>query len=608
MELFVDKDVDLMRSTFVAVGIAKLLDRIPPNNTRHEVRIEDQGGCYLITCSLDVDTMTHYVEESYETGLPPLLPAIRKPYSAKEQKLIDNGTPEAEVKLKYVPRDFPKDMEIDYGREKQISDDARKARRKKNESREEGEIPPAKSDFPVWAHLCSYFVKGAAMRVGYPSIIHTWYAHQDNMATELWKLILYSYGEYPNRISEARDIWHKEFRKTITYDDYKLSTDLSSLAIVSPSTSKGVSDLAGYNSLSENTPNTFWLEMYFAFTGYMTIAMPYNVGSDVTTFYPLPNGIHIVALQGIITKYRDSTISSLYRFSNQMNRAKLDVLNHIIYYQNMVEHYIDSINDGTLPEDFPLDAISGIVGFYYKDISTQIPFDETRFTLPAWMDKTMSLDRLYHAKDILENHHKLVSAIRGKPPKYQLTADELHLLDLYRRYTTHGQSMDWIRFTIAYSQYRFRIMTEVRGFPILSLAILKESLPMNDKQDYSGILEDPHFQKVADAINYCTVYARYKKDVQQDSTFFYKVRHGLGDDLLRNAHDPARFITDLSKFIHDYHRESMNVQVDNNTTRASVEPSDIHAITELIAQYGSNIVAHLLVASGYASRFSKTKQ
>lgn len=128
-------------------------------------------------------------------------------------------------------------------------------------------------------------------------------------------------------------------------------------------------------------------------------------------------------------------------------------------------------------------------------------------------------------------------------------------------------------------------------------------MTLNDRKDYRPILDNPGFQKIAGAINYCTSYSRYKKDVQKDRTFPYKVRHGLGDDLLRNAHNPELFLLDLSDFIHDYRRESINVHANTGKTRTEIEPDDIHEITGLIAQFGSRIVAHLLVATGYAARF-----
>jgi hypothetical protein len=35
--------------------------------------------------------------------------------------------------------------------------------------------------------------------------------------------------------------------------------------------------------------------------------------------------------------------------------------------------------------DFSIDSILGIVGYYYKNIGVQIPFNETTFITPPWL-------------------------------------------------------------------------------------------------------------------------------------------------------------------------------------------------------------------------------
>jgi hypothetical protein len=603
MQLYVDKNTDLMRSTFIAVGLAHLLYKIPSAGSGQQVTIRDMGSCYGIESDLSYERLTQQVSDAGR--LPAILPAIFKPLTSKEQKLLEAGTPAQELRLKYVPRDYVDP--IDYGKQRAVAQAASK-RKKKDDVRAEEDAQEAHPDYPVWAHLCSYFGKGSAMRVGYPTLIHNWHAHEDQNAVGLWQLICDCYESFPNATNATREIWRTEFLSTIDYQDYALATDISALAIVSPSTSKGVSAAAGYNTLSESTPDEFWLEMYFAFAGYMKIALPFNLGSDVTTYYPVPYDIDLITLETTISRYRKSVSGrSLYRFSNAMPRARLDALMSITFYQEMIQQQIMIADSDDWPE-FSAEAIGGLVGYYYKNIATQIPFDETTFGLPAWLPHdTRDTDVLHAAHENLEQHRKLIDSLRGRPPKYQITADELTLINHYRRYLTHGQSWDWILFAIAHGQYRFRVLPDIPGLSALSTTLLKESLPMNDRIDFRPVLENPGFQNIAAALNHCTTYARYKKDVQRDKTFGFKVRHGVGDDLLRNAHDPAQFIADLGAFVHDYQQESSSVQARTKQTRSAIQPDDVHAVAALVAEYGSRTVAHLLVAVGYAARFDLTK-
>ncbi len=607
MDFFVDKNTDLMRSTFMAVGLAELLVRIPAANTGQDVTITDMGSCYQIHSAVPLETLSAQVQEA--GTLPAILPAIFKPLTAKEKKLTEEGTSKENLLLKYVPRGY-RGVTIDYGAEKETYELARKAKSKKNSTREEGAVVESSPDYPTWAHLCSYFGKGSAMRVGYPALVHTWHAHQGDAAAALWELVCSTFADFPNASEDARYTWDTQFLPHLDYPDYALSTDISTSSSVSPSAVQGVSNAVGNSALSENPLKTFWLEMYFAFTGFMEVALPYNLGADVTTFYPIPRQISIRRLKDMVHEHRKSGAGrSLYSYSNQMSRAKLDILATVTFYRAMTEHLYNALRREQRGKA-DLRSISGFVGYYYKNIATQIPFDETVFARPAWLPLEADTDQLQQAANVLDEHRQLIERIRGRAPKYQLTGSELALFQPYRRYLALGNVEDWIAFTIAYGFYRFRHMPDQPGLRHLSDSLFKDSFPMThnqpDRMDFRPIMDPerhPGFHRIAEAINQCTVYARYKNDVQRDSTFRFKTRHGLGDDLLRNAHNPSQFLADLAHFIHDYQRESVSVQADAGKSRTAIQPEDLQDITDLIAEYGSKVVAHMLVASGYTSRF-----
>ncbi|HRL14589.1 MAG TPA: hypothetical protein PKX07_22085, partial [Aggregatilineales bacterium] len=178
-----------------------------------------------------------------------------------------------------------------------------------------------------------------------------------------------------------------------------------------------------------------------------------------------------------------------------------------------------------------------------------------------------------------------------------------------------GDPDDWIEFAIGYSQHRFKKLPDATWMPFLTDSVFaitlhntqQEDSSMQDKKDYRPILENSGFQSIANAINSCTVYLRYVKDVKKQNVAF-KVRHGLGDDLRRNAHNPDQFIADLSEFVHDYSQESASVQANTGETRPFVTANDLFEVTGLVAEYGSRVVANLLVAAGYASRYERKSE
>ena len=599
--LYVEKGADQMRSTLIAYGLADLLYHLDRPNSGIEVRIQDRGSTYRLDVNRTRDALLNHVREK---GLPALLPAILKPLSAKETKRVESGESEAEVRRRYLPLGFTGKV-IDYGQEKQKEQEGRQNKRKK--TREEGDQPTRPPDYPLWAHLCSYFGKGSAMRIGYPLVIHAWHAHQDEGAEALCDLVLQCYSDFPNRVDTAETIWGDRFKAQLDYADFELfkwskpqQTAISALSVVSPTTAQGSATETGSRGINNETPNIFWLEMYLAFVGYMVGAMPFNAGGDALLYYPVPRDITFTHLQHAMSAYRDSAyVRELYDYSNFLPRVKIDALSQIAFYINMVKHYRDNILDPNAPpwEQVEINALSGLVGYYYKDISTQIPFDETTFALPRWLALTPDSDALENALQILEAHRELIRAIRGE------YAEELAILTAYRRFITLGDPADWIEFTILYSQHRFNKMVDASWMSHIHIDVLEKTLMNNPHQDFRPILADEGFRNIANAIRHCTVQTRYFKDVKKQQITF-KVRHGLGDDLRRRAHDDAHFIEDLSEFIFDYLRESSNVQANTGETRPYITDADIADVVALVEQYGGRVVANLLVATGYASKFT----
>jgi hypothetical protein len=606
MQLFVEKDTDLMRSTFVAVGLARLVYALIRDGRADQIALYDVGSAYGLDIPAEPEELLAQVQRL--GWLPPLLPAIQKPLSAGEQKDIESGMPAEQIWRKYVPAEIEARgrQVIDYGYQKQLAAADKPA---KKGVREEGDAVPRHPDFPVWAHLCSYFGKGSAMRTVYPSILHTWHAHTQTNATELLKLLLTGYGSFPNDIDLMRQTWTAQILPQLGYIDWEIAPLVTASSLVSPSTVQGAATLSAARNMNNQPLDGFWLEFYLAFAGYMEVGMPFTLGSDVLLYYPLPRRISLRRLIAVLSDYRnDRDARQLYRFSNAMLRAKLDTLAHIVYYKSMVAHYHHNLPEPDAPEYEQIDenSITGFVGYYYKDIGgTQIPFDETLFALPAWLTLAAEAHQLNAAHRLLTIHYQILTSVRGKPPKNALTADELILFNTYRRFITLGEAQAWIEFVIGYTAYRFHNLPDMGWLPDLHVDVFEETLMnmQSDKVDYRPIMASEGFQRIATAIRDCTVKARYFKDVKRDTTYAFKVRHGLGDDLLRHAHNPEKFIGELSSFLHDYARESSNVQVDSGKTRTFVSERDVFEIIALIQQYGSFVVAHLLVATGYSSDY-----
>lgn len=121
---------------------------------------------------------------------------------------------------------------------------------------------------------------------------------------------------------------------------------------------------------------------------------------------------------------------------------------------------------------------------------------------------------------------------------------------------------------------------------------------MSVQPKLSEILDSPGFQNIAYAIRQSTIIAQYRK---KEGDRRYDIRYGLGRDLVRQSQYPDEFVAALSDFLHKYNAE--NAQVMENRSgpyRKSVQTGDIQEILRLIDQHGSDLIAKLLVAFGYA--------
>ncbi|NDJ54706.1 MAG: hypothetical protein GYB68_16685 [Chloroflexi bacterium] len=601
--LYVEKDADLMRSTFVAVGLAHLMARLFPPNSGGDARIVDMGSAYAIEVQrdgtlVDEEELMALVEAH---GLPQLLPAIFKPLTATEKKRVEAGESVEEVRRKYVPIGYGGER-IDYGAEKQ------KPQRPFEEDAIEEGATYRSPDYPVWAHLCSYFGKGSAMRTGYPLMVHVWHAHHQEHAVDLMMLVLNAYGDdFSDNQTALMMEWVESTKPALAYEDFDLfkwegnEFDVSALSVVSPTTAQGYFREIIVPAPNTGTPTIFWLEMYLAFLGFMVVGMPYRGGGgDILTYYPLPIDINFFDLQHLINTYRAKPyVRRLYGYSGLMPRAKIDALAHISFSRAMVQHQRERLEDSWFADTR---VISGMVGYYYKDISTQIPFDETVFDLPRWLPLEPDEAQLEEADDILKDHYDIVNALRGDH------AEELTILSHYRAFIVDGKPRAWIDFVIAYNVHRFAKLVDSPWLPQLDLYLLRRTL-MNtsDRVNYDPIFQTPGFTNIAKAIRACTVNLRYWKDVKKTQTAF-RVRHGLGDDLRRQAHDADKFIEALSTFVHDYARESSSVQASTGETRPYITDDDLMEVVNLIPQYGSRVVANLLVAAGYSSDYDRKQQ
>jgi len=133
-----------------------------------------------------------------------------------------------------------------------------------------------------------------------------------------------------------------------------------------------------------------------------------------------------------------------------------------------------------------------------------------------------------------------------------------------------------------------------------------------EHKDWKRIVTNPGFRNVAYAIRQCTrraLASSSKAKKTNGERFPYEIRYGLAHDLTRAAAYEDKFVSKLSDFLIDYNNETiqvedrmrkLDVKFPFRSQRRSVSDTDIAQILGLITEFGSEPIAKLLVACGYA--------
>ncbi|HEX7736862.1 MAG TPA: hypothetical protein VF458_18600 [Ktedonobacteraceae bacterium] len=146
------------------------------------------------------------------------------------------------------------------------------------------------------------------------------------------------------------------------------------------------------------------------------------------------------------------------------------------------------------------------------------------------------------------------SGIRSGRPNNEEGAEEYALLRAYRDFLSGNDLKSFWNFTALYSGYY--ISQRERGkYPQQFTTFgLEYVIGMSKQTNYVAITQSEGFKRIASAIRQATVIAQYRRSQQRDRT--YEVRYGLGQELMREVHYPAKFIQAISTFLHQYNAET----------------------------------------------------
>ena len=602
---YIEKVSDTSADTLLVVGFASLLKEVLRQNgiSAKGIIIQDTGPYYTVLVPTPIT-------DNYLKNLEPF--AIIKPL----------------VTDKYIDKQEKKGLKLDgfdYQRQQDMSKSYYEKLRKVPPEYRTPEARLNKSSNSLLADI-----EEPDPQLGrYQAINQMKIASSFNELAQRWFYLEYLQREHIHILLELfnspiNDIDNAiiAYTKLAKENELKKGAYVTALQIINPTTGKG----ANYAKASELTraignQDGFWLLELLKFVGFMNAAAPYVVkgSKDRKTYVIQPKIIDLSTLQRMMDKFRDVCWSSTV--------VKLDIMASLRFAQIFIHNRLQALKGEAEDDFFGEEQFYSIAhGFevaFYKDMgSAYATMNVSSINLPYWLPHIKTLEEAEIAFAIVKEHLQIIQRLRNS--KGEEGSEEFELLRFYRDFLSGRDLRPFWKFTTAYSSYLISQhehekypQRQIRPFTTTGLENIIEMNTTATKKKLTGITTNEGFRRIAYAIRQATIMAQYRRTQSGDRTneVRYEVRYGLGQELMREAHYPDKFIAALSRFLHQYNAETAReeeklanklkrpiVSEDRrkNKMRGSVAYTDIDAIVQLIDDFGSEQVCSLLVAYGYA--------
>ncbi len=278
---------------------------------------------------------------------------------------------------------------------------------------------------------------------------------------------------------------------------------------------------------------------------------------------------------------------------------KTDITSILLFYKTWLDYALEHADDPYVPTN-PAVVVHGFYAVQFKLMSSNAytMLNQSFLRLPGWGRVIRTREDVQAWQGLLDEHLAVVHSID------ESHSDGYDLLRHYRDFIAGEKWESFFTFTLGYAHYIMQRLAQNKYVALFTTHNLRRLL-MAGPKEFARIVENSGFQNVAYAIRHSTVVpqfwkAQYKQGKTKEPPL-YEVRYGLGAELKRKAVVKEEFLTALADFIHNYNQE--NAQLLERTgrqMRKDVRTSDLEDITRLVDEFGSEVVAYLLVAYGYA--------
>ena len=444
----------------------------------------------------------------------------------------------------------------------------------------------------------------------YNAVVIRWAKYRDGFSTSV-STILRMFAAPETDLNAIAQEWRK--LSEAQSDDVRITSSQA----LNPMQGQGQNKPKANALDTRQNLKEFWLLEYLKAVGFWRCAAPQLIRpplrnptnrdwdkADWKVYVLAPRTLSLSAQREAFDRFR-SVISS-------ETSLKSDVVYVLLFSRHWLSYVEAAWRD---EDDFDLPAAPEqvVAGFHvaqFKRLSRNAytMVNLSFLSLPAWSGDLQNRADVVALQEIIDEHLAVVRGIdEGR-------SDGFDLLRRYRDFVSSGNWDAFFDFMAGYSHDILRRLNDGERFvPTFTTSRLRR-LMMTNQKDLTPIVENAGFQNVAYAIRHATIIPQYwkgaKKRGEIDESPLYDVRYGLAAELKRKATVRDEFVNALMDFVQNYNQENSQVLENFRTSeelerkkhflRKDLRTPDIKEVVRLIDDYGSEVVANLLIAYGYA--------
>jgi len=568
---FVPKRTGTFADVLVTYGLARVLERLIPEDYSRKIHIEDEGPYYILELAQPIR--------------PEWIEGAR--FFADLVPFVQTGRMRAPSGI--WSRDYDqtwRDIQDVLRMRRELHDTLRRA-----EDEERSELEAQLADKTVapgdWITVFVGERRMQALNV-HNSLARRWWETREHFQANI-KTILKMFAS-PEADLEAIE---REWAGDVAEDSKR---NLTASQLFNPHQGKG-QNRPKANRLTMDNIKVFWLLEYLKAAGLWTCAVPRRVadGDDRKTYVLAPIHLTLGTHEVVFDRFAR-------RLWNETS-VKMDCIASLLYADTLLEYSLEAQEDEDVPGYVPEWVVAGFHVAQYKLLSRNAytMINLGFIGLPAWAGEAQDKEGAKALRRVIREHMGVIDGIREE------RSEGYNLLVHYRDFLSGRRWEDFFKFTDGFAGYLMRELDESRrhnrpprqrSFTTQNLEVLMA----RGKKELMPIVRSQGFRNIARAIRQSTVTLQYLSRERGRSQLPYEIRYGLAQEFLRKAHHDEEFIKALASFAQSYNAENARVAERNLDVwrRTNITEEDLEQVVGLVDEYGAEVVAHLLVAFGYA--------